>query len=207
MSAMTLMSLRLLLLLLRPTGWDCPSLSWLLCSYLLHVGSGSVGFWFYSSVLTPYLHLASSEQWLSFSACATVGWFIWPVKIVPDMTDNVFGGTLTPTLLLRINLHLSSLLACVERATSDTFTAVCWWLKKHWVPVDVFSTGWRQEDIQTQKLCTNYHLWNVLSLDLSFSCLRMVGWWWLMESHGELELLERRLLNWCVWSGAHPERS
>ena len=30
----------------------------------------------------------------------TVGWVIWPVKIVPDMTYNVFGGTLNPTLLL-----------------------------------------------------------------------------------------------------------
>jgi len=29
----------------------------------------------------------------------TVGWVIWPVKIVPDMTYNVFGGTLNPTLL------------------------------------------------------------------------------------------------------------
>jgi len=27
----------------------------------------------------------------------TVGWVIWPVKIVPDMTYNVFGGTLNPT--------------------------------------------------------------------------------------------------------------
>ena len=27
------------------------------------------------------------------------GWVIWPVKIVPDMTYNVFGGTLNPTLL------------------------------------------------------------------------------------------------------------
>jgi len=30
----------------------------------------------------------------------TVGWVIWPVKIVPNMTYNVFGGTLNPTLLL-----------------------------------------------------------------------------------------------------------
>ena len=29
-----------------------------------------------------------------------VGWVIWPIKIVPDMTYNVFGGTLNPTLLL-----------------------------------------------------------------------------------------------------------
>ena len=29
----------------------------------------------------------------------TVGWLIWPVKIVPDMTYNVFGGMLNPTLI------------------------------------------------------------------------------------------------------------
>ena len=27
----------------------------------------------------------------------TVGWVIWPVKTVPDMTYNVFSGTLNPT--------------------------------------------------------------------------------------------------------------
>jgi len=27
----------------------------------------------------------------------TVGWVIWPVKSVPDMTYNVFGGTLSLT--------------------------------------------------------------------------------------------------------------
>jgi len=27
----------------------------------------------------------------------TVGWVIWPVKPVPDMTNNVFSGTLNPT--------------------------------------------------------------------------------------------------------------
>jgi len=27
----------------------------------------------------------------------TVGWVIWPVKIVPSMTYNVFGGTSNPT--------------------------------------------------------------------------------------------------------------
>ena len=30
----------------------------------------------------------------------TVGWVIWPVKIVRNMTYNVFGGTLNPTLQL-----------------------------------------------------------------------------------------------------------
>jgi len=35
--------------------------------------------------------------------CFTVGWVIWPVKIVPDMTCNVFGGMLNHTLLDKIN--------------------------------------------------------------------------------------------------------
>ena len=34
------------------------------------------------------------------SVLDTVGWVIWSIKIVPDMTYNVFGGTLNPTLLL-----------------------------------------------------------------------------------------------------------
>ena len=33
------------------------------------------------------------------SVLDTVGWVIWRVKIVPNMTYNVFGGTLNPTLL------------------------------------------------------------------------------------------------------------
>ena len=38
------------------------------------------------------------------SVLDTVGWVILPVKIVPDMTYNVFGGTLNPTLLLLLQL-------------------------------------------------------------------------------------------------------
>ena len=37
----------------------------------------------------------------------TVGWVIWPVKIVSNMTYNVFGGTLNPTLLLQSVLRLA----------------------------------------------------------------------------------------------------
>ena len=36
------------------------------------------------------------------SVLDTVGWVIWPVKIVPNMTYNVFGGTLNPTLLMQM---------------------------------------------------------------------------------------------------------
>ena len=40
----------------------------------------------------------STQIFFSFYVLDTVGWVIWPVKIVPDMTYNVFGGTLNPTL-------------------------------------------------------------------------------------------------------------
>jgi len=43
----------------------------------------------------------SSTAWCRPSAVLqcfdTVGWVIWPVKIVPNMTYNVFGGTLNST--------------------------------------------------------------------------------------------------------------
>jgi len=32
------------------------------------------------------------------SVLDTVGWVIWPIKNHPDITYNVFGGTLNPTL-------------------------------------------------------------------------------------------------------------
>jgi len=43
----------------------------------------------------------------------TVGWVIWPVKIVPDMTYNVFGGTLNRTLLHIDVLHKCTL-HCID---------------------------------------------------------------------------------------------
>ena len=42
----------------------------------------------------------------------TVGWVIWPIKIVPAMAYNVFGGTLNPTLLLLLLLSSSKLNNC-----------------------------------------------------------------------------------------------
>jgi len=35
-----------------------------------------------------------------------VYWVVWPVKIVPDMTYNVFGGTLNPTLHIYISADM-----------------------------------------------------------------------------------------------------
>ena len=38
----------------------------------------------------------------------TVGWVIWPIKVVPSMTYTVFGGTLNPILLYCIWLMFLS---------------------------------------------------------------------------------------------------
>jgi len=43
----------------------------------------------------------------SFSAL-TVGWVIWPIKPVPDMTYNVFSGTLNPTQSINLYIALPS---------------------------------------------------------------------------------------------------
>ena len=42
------------------------------------------------------------DDWPTVQCFDTVGWVIWPVKIVPDMTYNVFGETLNPTLIIII---------------------------------------------------------------------------------------------------------
>jgi len=47
-------------------------------------------------------HLTSSG-WLD-----TVGWVIWPAKTVPEMTYNVFSGTLNPTHSLEIGLLIDT---------------------------------------------------------------------------------------------------
>ena len=54
------------------------------------------------------------------SVLDTVGWVIWPVKIVPDMTYNVFGGTLNPTLLLLLLLWPLHILAITTRKICHT---------------------------------------------------------------------------------------
>ena len=45
-----------------------------------------------------------TSLWKSTVICSlsfdTVGWVIWPAKTVPEMTYNVFSGTLDPTHLL-----------------------------------------------------------------------------------------------------------
>jgi len=52
---------------------------------------------------------------------ATVGWVIWPAKTVPEMTYNVFSGTLNPTHLTspqrrKVWLTLTTWLPCSNAA-------------------------------------------------------------------------------------------
>ena len=54
--------------------------------------------WKYFSDVYFFSHLTNYCP----SVLDTVGWVIWPVKIVPDMTYNVFGGTLNLTVPLVI---------------------------------------------------------------------------------------------------------
>ena len=46
------------------------------------------------------MRIFAPRELLVLQCFDTVGWVICPVKIVPNMTYNVFGGTLNPTLLL-----------------------------------------------------------------------------------------------------------
>ena len=71
------------------------------------------------------------------SVLDTVGWVTWPVKIVPDMTYNVFGGTLNPTLLLLNHWPTLPCSYAVKATNSTTLTwhwghilpsDSCWWL-------------------------------------------------------------------------------
>ena len=48
-------------------------------------------------------HQSKTNCWPSM--LDTVGCVIWPIKIVPDMTYNVFGGTVNPTLLLLLSKY------------------------------------------------------------------------------------------------------
>jgi len=74
-----------------------------LCLFLLTIYSSSqtenvTSHSFEVVILRPEL-LACGLTNCCPSVLDTVSWVIWPVKIIPDMTYNVFGGTLNPTLL------------------------------------------------------------------------------------------------------------
>ena len=68
----------------------------------------------------------------------TVGWVIWPVKNVPDMTYNVFGGMLNVSLSIYCSLFIGVWFigclfagAAVSMLTLVMFTSVvCSWWKR-----------------------------------------------------------------------------
>jgi len=49
---------------------------------------------------------AYPEDYYFLQCFDTVGWVIWPVKPVPDMTYNVFSGTLNPTQSINLLTHI-----------------------------------------------------------------------------------------------------
>jgi len=63
---------------------------------------GGYGAWDWSLILRTFLQCFD-----------TVGWVIWPVKPVPDMTYNAFGGTLNLTQLNSTYSRTNSALAAV----------------------------------------------------------------------------------------------
>ena len=48
----------------------------------------------------------------------TVGWVFWPVKLVPDMTYNVFVGTLNTTLLWSVCVYVRGIHASARQTAS-----------------------------------------------------------------------------------------
>ena len=96
----------------------------------------------YKNILTS-LYLVEGLVWWDWplpggltnccpSVLDTVGWVIWPLKIVPDMTYNVFGGTLNPTLLLYYSTrHCMNYRACRpgSRSQQDDHVIRCMWIK------------------------------------------------------------------------------
>ena len=95
----------------------------------------------------------------------TVGWVIWPVKRVPDMTYNVFSGTLNPAepinlecggeMLPPTKYHPRSLVAITSR-----FTA----------------TGHRKSSDDNSQFATKYSV--ITSCHLSFLILSMPDIYW-----------------------------
>ena len=85
-----------------------------------------------------------------------VGWVIWPLKIVSDMTYNMFGGTLNLTLLLFM------------------YAVMCWccsWL---------YAGHWSNVSADNLKLCVrdlnrsfHYHHW-ITSTPKRFYCVTLI---------------------------------
>ena len=80
--------------------------------------------------------LSLSHSFVFLQCFDTVGWVIWPVKLVPDMTNNVFGGTLNlaqsinPTLCNDKNMEL---LTRSGEAVNCTVSLSVWkWEMKNW---------------------------------------------------------------------------
>ena len=65
----------------------------------------------------------------SFSALTLVGWVIWPIETVPDMTCNVFGGTSNLTLSKSVEM---SLVRFIRFMSSVVLSQLTWWWSCSW---------------------------------------------------------------------------
>jgi len=63
----------------------------------------------FNSCIIDYLLFYFIIFIINFNSVLWHGWVIWPVKPVPDMTYNVFSGTLNPTQSITINFNYTIL--------------------------------------------------------------------------------------------------
>ena len=102
----------------------------------------------YRTACLQYSHLTHTPSpfYLLFTRPRfdTVGWVIWPAKTVPEMTYNVFSGTLNPTHSLSVeNMQEWSagfMLMIGRNRTSET--AACWPVHTCCMYPDQFGVGW-----------------------------------------------------------------
>jgi len=87
----------------------------------------------------------------------TVGWVIWPVKPVPDITYNVFSGTLNPTQSINVERH---------REVTERCCRWSWWRTRSWTSFILeFST--RSWSWKSRRIATSSGLLSVFRRDIA----------------------------------------
>jgi len=128
-----------------------------------------------------YVRIASTNYYPSV-LFDTVGWVIWPIKIVPDMTYNVFGGTLNltlPTYLCTCKISSQQYPNICVRRTLDNWWE--WWSIGHvlyWVFVVIAVCDGRHRRpydcwlvrLVHVELCTAFAHWADIMAEYDFHC-------------------------------------
>ena len=134
----------------------------------------------------------------------TVGWVIWPVKIVPGMTYNVFGGTLNPTLLLMTS-HLIYWVISYLMSKTPYFSVSEKW--KDWSQ-NPTNSSLTQASAMHPQIFMNIgpQLWNNLIHRQTNSqcCIQGLMTWGEgqgLDDQGQgLEVQGQGLVNWSTWT-------